>query len=727
MSLPVANGDSGGNGLNLPFRPRARLLQLLGDELIGSPRLAVFELVKNAYDADAETVRVVLKNIDSPRASIVVEDDGEGMTLETIRDIWFVPGHDHRARQRADLRRTRRGRLPLGEKGVGRFAAHKLGDRIKLVTRAAGRPECVVSVNWAALIRKKNLSDAKVRVTTRDPVVFRGTRTGTRITVSKLRESNWTRGEVRRLQRQITSIASPFTRRSDQFETRLEVPGHEDWVAGVPDVDALLSRAPWRFQFRFDKGRFDWKYQFRGVTGINLEPRHAERTKQPLLIRPERDMDEFGVDQGSRKTKPGRVVGDASLAEGIGPVEGRFYVFDRDRAVLSRLDESQLIRSYLDENGGIRVYRDGIRVYNYGESGDDWLGLDLRRVNNPTRNISRNIVIGAVELSLADSHHLKEKTNREGFVENLALGRLKQIVLGALTPMEVERHKDKDSIRELTGNVKFPKTKRIKQPFKKLRTVARKSEMSDELKPLIDQVEQEYNEFRDSMLRAGLSGMGLAMVFHEIEHGVRSLCNLIEEGGKRAAVRLRARELADVLGGFTDLLRKGTRQSNSLSHLIRRVRDINRVRFRKHCVRLECPVLENDVLDVRSNFVFGLALGALNNLLDNAFYWLKTHWPENASDLPGRKIYMNVNLELADGPAIVVADTGPGFTDEPELLIRPFFSRRPEGMGVGLYYANLVMELGEGHLSFPNATQADVPCEFDGAVVALVFPKQRKT
>ena len=103
--------------LRLRFRPRARILQLLGDELIGSPRLAVFELVKNAYDADAEVVRVVLNDIEQPDASIVVQDDGDGMSLDTIRDIWLVPGHDHRARQRKASKRTRLNRLPLGEKG----------------------------------------------------------------------------------------------------------------------------------------------------------------------------------------------------------------------------------------------------------------------------------------------------------------------------------------------------------------------------------------------------------------------------------------------------------------------------------------------------------------------------------------------------------------------------------------------------------------------------------
>src|SRR5688500_5716762 len=74
--------------LSLPFRPRARLLQLLGDQLIGTPRLAVFELVKNAYDADASSVAITLNDIESPTASIAIEDDGEGMTLETLRDIW---------------------------------------------------------------------------------------------------------------------------------------------------------------------------------------------------------------------------------------------------------------------------------------------------------------------------------------------------------------------------------------------------------------------------------------------------------------------------------------------------------------------------------------------------------------------------------------------------------------------------------------------------------------
>ncbi len=713
-----------GASLALPFRPRARILQLLGDELIGSPRLAVFELVKNAYDADAHLVRVVLEDVDRADASIVVEDDGDGMTLETIRDIWLVPGHDHRARQRAALQRTRRGRLPLGEKGLGRFAAHKLGNRIEVVSRAYEEPECVVSIDWDALIQHQNLSDATVHVATRDPAVFSKDRTGTRITIFDLRERNWTRAEVRRLRRQITSITSPFERVSDEFSPWLEVPGHEKWIADVPDADTLLERAPWHYRFRFDEGRFDWRYRFRGVTGIKLEGRNTTgKEDDPLLVPPEADVSDVG-DRGlaGRRRRPVRA--NASIAKGIGPVTGEFYVFDRDPAVLSKLGEPRLFKNYLDENGGIRVYRDGIRVYNYGELDDDWLGLDLRRVNAPTRMFSRNIVVGAIDLSLESSTALKEKTNREGFVENAALGRLKQIVLGALTPLEVERGKDKNHIRRIVGGAQDRETKLIKRPLQQLRTAAHKHNLKDELEPLIDKLERDYDELRDSMLRAGLSGMGLAVFFHEVEHGVRGLYELIETGGEREAIRQRARELAGILGGFADLLRKGERRRNGLKDLIRRVRDINRVRFRKHHVRLECPALGDDVPDATTSFVFGLALGALNNLLDNAFYWLPVRWPEG--DASERAIHLSVNLDMAPGPSIVVADTGPGLVDGPDDLIRPFFSRRPEGMGLGLYYAHLVMELGGGRLAFPDRSEAEIPEAFDGAVVALVFPQDAR-
>ncbi|MCW2003096.1 signal transduction histidine kinase [Xanthomonas arboricola] len=707
---------------SLPFRPRARLLQLLGDQLIGSPRLAVFELVKNAYDADAESVTVTLNALGTAQSTITVEDDGDGMSLATVKEIWLVPAHDHRGLQRAKLKRTRLNRLPLGEKGLGRFAVHKLGDAIELVTRAPGEQECVVQIDWAALIEKEFLSEAEVTVTTRPPVVFTEEKKGTRLTIGKLREVNWTRGEVRRLLRQITSISSPFKTRSDQFNTELKVTGHPEWVAGVPDINVLLERAPWRFVFSFENGKIDWDYEFRGIAGIKLERRAVSSNAGRLQIAAERDVDELGANQGSTSKAAKKLVADQSMTDGIGPVTGEFYVFDRDREVLQLLGDSQLIQNFLDENGGVRVYRDSIRVYNYGEAGDDWLGLDLRRVNTPTRNISRNIIVGAIDLSLENSVGLVEKTNREGFVENLAYSNLRRIVLGALAILEIERKIDKENIRSITGKGKDKEVANIAMPLQALRDAAKKHQLSAELDPLINKAEKNYSEMRDTMLQAGISGMGLAIVFHEIEQGVRLLYDAIEEGRDLKNVQVQARELVRVLDGFSELLRKGDRRNHSLKHLIKRARDLNRVRFRNHGVTLVCPILEDESPGIERSFSFGLLLGALNNLLDNAFHWLQVRWPEVVDHK--RKIYINIEPDLTGCPAIIVADTGPGFQDDPERLVKPFFSRRPDGMGVGLYYANMVMELNGGHLAFPDAEELGVPEEFNGAVIALMFPKE---
>jgi signal transduction histidine kinase len=682
----------------------------------------VFELVKNAYDADADTVTVTLENIDRSDRRIIVQDDGIGMSLETIRDIWLVPAHDHREKQRKLLQRTDKARLPLGEKGVGRFAVHKLGDRIELVTRTKGSLECVVTIDWDAQIKKQFLSDTEVVVQTRSPKIFTGAKTGTKLTISRLREeAGWSRGEVRRLLRQITSISSPFSKGSDKFRTVLRVPDHPEWVTGMPDIKTLLERAPWHFTFIFDNGVITWDYEFKGVPGIRLASRKVHRTRVPLLLAPERDIDEFGTDQAS-KARRVKVVADESLTQGIGSVAGEFYVFDRDREVLSHLGDSQLIKSVLDENGGVRVYRDNIRVYNYGEPGDDWLELDLARVNTPTRNISRNIIIGAVDLSLQNSTDLIEKTNREGFVENATYKNLRRIVLGGLSLLQIERKEDKEKIRALTGKASDREAEGILEPLQKLREAAKRHRIEKELTPLIDKAEHNYNEMRDTMLRAGLSGIGLAIVFHEVERGVRVLYDAIEAGGRPESIQIQARELVRILDGFTELLRKGDRTSNSLKKLIRRVRDINQVRFRHHKVKLCCPALEDNEPDIERVFSFGLMLGALNNLLDNAFYWLRVRWPEDTLSVR-REMYINIVSDYYGSPAIVVADNGPGFQDEPDRLTRPFFSRRPDGMGIGLYYTNMVMELNSGRLAFPEADDIGVPGRFDGAILALVFGK----
>ncbi|WP_419857172.1 ATP-binding protein [Candidatus Palauibacter irciniicola] len=688
------------------------MLQLLGDELIGSPRLAVFELVKNAYDADATEVVVRIDLASSDPPTITVTDDGDGMSLDLLRSVWLVPGDDHRRRQREEGKRSaKHHRLPLGEKGLGRFAVHKLGNRIDVTTRAARFDECVVDIDWNELIEKPFLDEAPVTVRERPPRLFTGGRTGTRIRISELRGPEWQRGEIRRLANQITAICSPFEEPGG-FQAKLEVPGKEDWIEDLPDFREILNRATWKFSFRLDEtGRFDFDYQFRRVPGLNLDGREVSKSGDKLKLPP--------VAKRGRTSE--NVVANTDTTRGIGPVTGEFHVFDRDREVLRRLGDTRLLTSYLDENGGVRVYRDGIRVYNYGEQGDDWLGLDLRRVNIPTRRVSRNIILGAVHLSIESSVDLVEKTNREGFVENDACSRLRDIVLGALGALEEERQIDKERIRHLTQKP-TDAAARIDKPIAELRRALDDRGARETFEPYVAKIERDYVDMQETLLTAGMSGLNLAVVFHEVDRGVRVLHRVITEGKDMEGAARQAKELTRVLDGFSTLLRRDSKRRHRASRLVKAAREFNLLRLRHHRIRFECPVLDG-AGDFESSFSFGLVLGALNNLIDNALYWMRVRWPELPDDhaTSRRRLFLGTSHDFEHGPAILVADSGTGFRDSPEHITRPFFTRKPSGMGLGLYYANLAMELNGGQLAFPEPGEVEVPETYDGALVAMVF------
>lgn len=704
--------DSTPQTLRLPFRPYARLLQLLGDELIGSPRLAVFELVKNAYDACARNVVVTLGGLSTRKPWIEVQDDGDGMSLETIQNVWLVPGHDHRKRGRQEGVRSHCGRLPLGEKGVGRFAVHKLGHHIRLVTRAKGHPECSVVIHWDRLISgAEYLSDAPVRIRVRTPHVFTGSSTGTLIKIRNLRQLDWSRGEIRRLYRQITSICSPF-HTPERFSVGLRVPGRERDLEGIPDVQDLLGRAFWHFTFSFDGTHYSWRYEFRPV-GLKLEARSVEELNDRLLLPAE-----------GRKG----VVADPSTLEGIGRIHGELHVYDRDKEVLRLLPESRLIEEFLDHQGGIRIYRDGIRVYNYGEPGDDWLGLDLRRVNRPTRKLSRNLILGALHLDLADSVNLIERTSREGFVENDAFAQLRQVTLGVLATLERERLKDKYRIRQLVAKEEIDDGQGIRGPLEDLkRELMKDPKVYERCARHVLALEKRYEEMKENLLRPAVSSLSLALVFHEVERGVRELLRAVKNRIDPVQLERQAGDMAQLLDNFATLLRQHEKKIHPIGRVVDRLRQINLHRFRLHRVILDCDVSMDENPGFEAVFSFGLILGVLNNLVDNALYWLQVRWveePDRWEDSP-RRICIKESRDFEGGPCLVIADTGPGFRDDPADLIRPFFTRRPEGMGLGLYYANMVMELVGGRLLFPQPGEVALPEGFDGAVVALQFPEVR--
>src|SRR5207244_11044524 len=107
-----------------------------------------------------------------------------------------------------------------------------------------------------------------------------------------------------------------------------------------------------------------------------------------------------------------------------GPVRARLYAFDLETEALSKVGPRTEARAWLKEWSGISVYRDGFRVWPYGEPHDDWLRLDQRRVNNPVVRLSNNQIVGFVEISRVRNNGLRDQTTSEGYLHSESFHKL---------------------------------------------------------------------------------------------------------------------------------------------------------------------------------------------------------------------------------------------------------------------------------------------------------------
>jgi signal transduction histidine kinase len=684
---------------NLPFKPKARMLLLLGDHLIRDPGIAVFELVKNAYDADSPYAKVTMSHLISTHyGSIVVEDSGTGMDFETVTTVWLEPGTDFRDKQRRLGYRTEKyWRLPLGEKGVGRFAAHKLGNKIKLITRKKHLPEIVVDIDWTEFGKHEYLEQVPVHVKERTPEIFKGIRTGTRIEITNLRNP-WNRAMVRELYRSVTSICSPFAKKGE-FKAELILTDNPEWLKGLMTVEEVLEYSLFRADCNIKRNQLTYNYEFAPLPAMDrVNPRRENNKTVPIKITTE------AID---------------NLENAVGPIHVDLYIFDLDPKILALgVTDKKGLKSFLAENGGIRVYRDGMRVYDYGEAGNDWLDLGGRRVNVPTRRISNNLVIGAVSIHLADSPGLVEKTNREGFVDNKAFRSFRDVIIAAVNHIVTERNKDKTRIR----NAYSGKLARepVLQDLSEVREFIEKKNLTKDLAPYLDRIEADFLLIRDRFLTSASAGLSLSVVIHEVEKGVKDLVRAVKEEQASRRITALAKHLADLIEGFAALIRSSGTSREKASNLISRAVFNSELRLKNHGIKITTDYRQGD-FEVKCSR--RLIIATIMNLIDNSIWWLDTRWGESKNR---KKLYIGISKELHGGPAIVIADNGTGFLDPPEYLIEPFISRKPDGMGLGLHIADQVMKVQGGRLDFPQTGDLALPEGFDGAVVALVFGGTQK-
>jgi C4-dicarboxylate-specific signal transduction histidine kinase len=205
-------------------------------------------------------------------------------------------------------------------------------------------------------------------------------------------------------------------------------------------------------------------------------------------------------------------------------------------------------------------------------------------------------------------------------------------------------------------------------------------------------------------------------VIHQAEKVLKELVHAVDTNGDPKKVRQLVKQLSKMMEGLTFLVRKSGLATEKASTLISQALFNNELRFRAHRIQTTNGLELGDP-DFSVKCVRRLVIATLVNLVDNSIYWLESTGQKD------RQIYIGSTFELDDKPSLVVADNGPGFRDDPDSLVQPFFSRRPDGMGLGLYTANEVANQHKGRLLFPQHGDVKLPHQFHGAIVALQFPK----
>lgn len=686
------------NPNDLIFKVKPRLLTLLGEQLIRDANLAVFELVKNAYDADATKCSVTLEqNEEHPEGRIVIADDGDGMDANTLRNVWMVIATDFRKRQREQNTRTDKfNRYPLGEKGLGRLSIHKLGRKIRLITRTRGGKEYVLRFDWDIIEAARDLDEASVRLESCDPRSFPGNKHGTRFVITSLREE-WTRGELRKLHRAVNSLCSPFKGPSD-FEVTLSAPGHEDWLEGMFTSEDAAECALYHIRGFFEDDTASFRYTFTPPPGYSKVLRKRELQLSTIRLERRKGRSSEPIDLSRHR---------------IGKVEFDFLLFDRDPSVLRAVaDDVKGLKDYLDENGGIRIYRDGIRVYDFGEPGNDWLNLDIRRVNTPTARTSNNQILGILRLNATASADLREKTNREGFIENAAFSDFREAVISVLTQVEAEKTKDQRRVREALGR---GTGKRVFEKLTELRATLEEKGVLQEVEPALKAAEKELEIYRDQLLHAAVPGLSIGIMLH----GVEKIVDELRAATARTVDPERIKALVDrlyrAMRPVTNLLKNPNPSKTSASALIKEAIFSAEIRLKRHYITL-INGMDDGTPDFPVQGSKQMLVASITNLIDNSIHWLESKNPKQ------KFVYIGTSKDLDDGPAIIVGDNGPGFgDDDPEDLVAPFFSRRTGGMGLGLYVVSEVMRVNRGRLHFPPDGEVDLPKQITGAVVALQF------
>lgn len=603
-----------------------------------------------------------------PGGHITIEDDGDGMSASAIEGSWLVLGKSGKSNEVP----TRLGRRPAGSKGLGRLAALRMGKHVELISVERGNSRRChrLAINWDEYESAKVVEDIELEILTEKNTVRKN---GVVLVLKDLR-SPLRPEEVKRLARSLLLLTDPFGDKQNGFQVRLIAPEFKETAE-------LLSKK------YFEQSDYHLEARLDGYG--NASAKILDWQGQILAEADHRDLRRKKKDQRYKSPK-------ATFDLWVFLLSAAPSDFSARRVTKGEITD------WLNAFGGVHVYQDEIRVAPYGNSGNDWLEMNLARARNPEERPSTNTSIGRILVPGASKHPLRQKTDRTGFIEDDTFDELKEFANDAMNWMarwRLERAEE----RRRAGKEAAPKAAGVQK--EKVEAVIAKLKPADRSKVQLafegyeKSRDKEADELRKELqLYRTLSTAGItaATFSHEsqgnplkiIDLQVNALNSRIPRFVKVEADSSKLLEHVNAIrSASTNLATLGMATLSLIRSSKRRMGKVGVHEVVQRTLALMLPFLEGRDTTVNLNFAAGSPFlrtseaaieSVIANMLNNSLA---------AFERAATKQRV-IEISTVCSPkevSLIFADSGPGIVDlKPSEIWLPGTTTNPDGTGLGL-------------------------------------------
>lgn len=382
----------------MQFKISSFLKDLIGRELITDEFVAVFELVKNSFDAHAKKVKVIFEHQYDPQtARIIIWDNGRGMDKSDLQNKWLFVAHSDKrdGSEDKDYRdKIQHKRTFAGAKGVGRFSCDRLGRYLNLITKKDTPAAFIenLKIDWTSFEEDSNREfvDIKVERNVLSDTDYTSFSNGTILEISGLRDI-WDRDRIKKLKVSLEKLINPI-QGNDVDDFAIEIIAKEE----------LLQ----------DKKEKDDRDKVNGVVKNIVFERLGLKTTQIKV-----SITNHGGTITTTLTDRGTEIYTLKERNSY----DKLYDIDIVLFVLNRagkINFKKIMGVDSVKYGSVFIYKNGFRIYPFGEEGDDTLQIDRRKQQGFYRYLGTRDILGRIEIN-GERSDLRETTSRDGgFIKN---------------------------------------------------------------------------------------------------------------------------------------------------------------------------------------------------------------------------------------------------------------------------------------------------------------------